>query len=94
MYGKFSGSDLFAELIQANEAEYVDSENLRNAAKISDDIYLMKKVQCPAVLIECGFMSNPDELVKLKSSDYQMKLAAAFAASYIQFISGTENYYG
>lgn len=94
LYGKFSGSDLFAELIQANEAEYIDNENMRNAAKISDDIYLMKKVQCPAVLIECGFMSNPDELIKLKSSDYQMKLAAVFAASYIQFISGTENYYG
>ena len=94
LYGKFSGSDLLAELIQANESEYVDQNNMRNAAKISDDIYLMKKVQCPAVLVECGFMSNPEELIKLKSSNYQTKLAAVFVASYLQFLSETENYYG
>ena len=86
LYGKFQGSNLFAELIQNGSEQYIDPENTRNAAGISDDIYLMKKVECPAVLIECGFLSNQDELKKLKSSEYQTKLAAVFAASYIQFI--------
>lgn len=86
LYGKFQGSSFFAELIQHGAEQYIDPENTRNAAIISDDIYLMKKVECPAVLIECGFLSNQDELKKLKSSEYQTKLAAVFAASYIQFI--------
>lgn len=94
LFGKVDGSALFAELIQKNIAENVDQENRRNAAKISDDIYLMKKAQCPAVLVECGFMSNPDELKKLKSPEYQTKLAAVFVAAYIQFLSETEDYYG
>ena len=85
LYGKFNGSELFAELIYLNAAQYIDPKNTRNSTGISDDIYLMKKAECPAVLIECGFLSNQEELKKLKSQEYQTKLAAVFAASYIQF---------
>ncbi|MBR6654433.1 MAG: N-acetylmuramoyl-L-alanine amidase [Oscillospiraceae bacterium] len=94
LYGKADGSKELAELIQNNISLNIDADNNRGAAKISDDIYLMKKADCPAVLVECGFMSNPAELEMLKTEEYQTKLAAVFIASYTQFISETGNYYG
>ena len=94
LYGKAEGSQALAELIQSNITLSIDADNTRAAAKISDDIYLMKKAECPAVLVECGFMSNPTELELLKTEEYQAKLAAVFVASYTQFISETGNYYG
>jgi len=94
LYGKVEGSAELAELIQGNFAFYIDEDNKRSAARISDDIYLMKKAECPAVLVECGFMSNPEELARLRTPEYQKMLAAVFVASYTQFISETENYYG
>lgn len=94
LYGKVEGSQALAELIQSNITLSIDADNTRAAAKISDDIYLMKKAECPAVLVECGFMSNPTELELLKTEEYQAKLAAVFVASYIQFISETGNSYG
>ncbi len=94
LYGKVEGSQALAELIQSNITLSIDADNTRAAAKISDDIYLMKKAECPAVLVECGFMSNPTELELLKTEEYQTKLAAVFVASYTQFISETGNSYG
>ena len=44
-------------------------------------------VGCPAVLIECGFMSNPAELELLKSSDYRSRLAFWIAAGIHGFLS-------
>ena len=94
LYGNADGSQVLAELIQDNISMNIDADNNRGAAKISDDIYLMKKADCPAVLVECGFISNPTELEMLKTEEYQTKLAAVFVASYTQFISETGNSYG
>ena len=40
----------------------------------------MNHVTCPAVLVECGFLSNAAETEQLKDPAYQTKLAAAIAA--------------
>lgn len=40
----------------------------------------MKHADCPAVLVECGFLSNPEETVLLQQPDYQLHMAAAIAA--------------
>ncbi len=45
----------------------------------------MVAVQCPAVLVECGFLSNASECAKLKDADYQAKLATVIIASYLQY---------
>lgn len=42
-------------------------------------VYLMKNSPVPAVLIECGFISNPDEEKKLNDEEYQAKIAWAIA---------------
>ena len=45
----------------------------------------MKNISCPAVLVECGFLSNESECTKLKDGGYQTKLAAVIIASYLQY---------
>ena len=44
----------------------------------------MKNVSCRAVLVECGFLSNPEEEKLLQEKAYQMKLAMVLGASYLQ----------
>ncbi|MGI6497680.1 MAG: N-acetylmuramoyl-L-alanine amidase [Oscillospiraceae bacterium] len=59
----------------------LNPKNKRQAAKIPDSIYLMKHCTRPAILIECGFLSNAKEESQLLQDTYQTKIAAALAAS-------------
>lgn len=52
----------------------------RRLAKRSTGIYLMEHISCPGVLIECGFLSNPDEEALLKNSTYQQKICCVVAS--------------
>lgn len=87
-YGAVSGSETLAAAIQANLTAQLAPENRRLASRISDDVYLMKNASCRAVLVECGFLSNPGELDKLKSEDYRLQLAAVIFGSYLQYTRG------
>ena len=66
-------------------------ENRRVPSPAPDSIYLLKHISCPAILVECGFLSNPAELVRLKSSDYQTGIAAVLLAGYSQFLLSTND---
>ena len=44
----------------------------------------MKNVTAPAILIECGFLSNESETALLKSGDYQQRLAVVIASGLLQ----------
>lgn len=50
------------------------------AKSIPDTIYLMKNVTCPAILVECGFLSNAEETRKLQTSEHQKSLTITIAA--------------
>ena len=63
----------------------VNAGNEKNARAIDSTIYLMKNVRCPAILIECGFLSNPAETQLLLTDEYQVKLAACIAAGLLQY---------
>ena len=63
----------------------VNVGNEKNAKAIDSTIYLMKNVRCPAILIECGFLSNPAETQLLLTDEYQVKLAACIAAGLLQY---------
>ena len=49
------------------------------------DVFLFKAVTCPIAIIECGFLSNPEEASLLQSSEYQQKLANAIFEGITQF---------
>lgn len=57
--------------------------------KQAEGIYLMRKIQCPGVLIECGFLSNPAEAINLRTAEYQKRLCSIIAAALIQHADST-----
>lgn len=85
LYAKTDGSQELGELTHANLIEGLDRENRRVAAPISDTIYLMKSISCPAVLVECGFLTNAAEAEKLSSDGYKTKLAVILLSSFMQY---------
>jgi len=83
-YNGAAGGQEMADLIQQalNDAVNVSA---KESKRISDSIYLMKHAECPAVLVECGFLSNREETTLLQQPEYQVRLAAAIAAGYLQY---------
>lgn len=91
LYGRAQGSSELGQLAHDLLIETLDPENRRVVEPISEKIYLMRKVRCPAILVECGFMSNPQESGLLADGGYQTKLAMVLLASYLSYIRSTEN---
>ena len=81
--GAASGPRL-GETVQAALNGAVNAGNGKNAKTIDGTIYLMKNVQCPAILVECGFLSNRTETGQLLTGGYQLKLAVCIAAGFLQ----------
>ena len=79
-YAGTSGSQALAERLQAVFDMEIDPANHRQA-KQSETVYLLSRIHCPGVLVECGFLSNPEEERLLQTADYQKTIAAAGAAA-------------
>lgn len=82
------GSETIAKKLQTAFCTILNSGSRRQEKKGSG-IYLMEHITCPGVLIECGFLSNPEEERKLRSDDYQKKIAALIACTVSQYQSNT-----
>ena len=85
-YAKTEGSKQLAERIQDSIRSALSPDNHR-IAKRSESVYLMENVLCPAVLVECGFLSNPGEEAKLRDPTYQKELCSMFACVFSQYLS-------
>ena len=85
--GNVQGKPL-AEQIQQCLIDGCDPLNHRKAKQADSAIYLMKKLDCPAVIIECGFLSNPAEAARLRDEAYHKQLAAAVICGYLRSQSG------
>lgn len=77
------GSEELAESIQAALNAAVNAGNEKSKKRMGEGVYLMKHASCPAVLIECGFLSNAEETLALREESYQRKLAVTIAAGYL-----------
>lgn len=82
-YAPTQGSQALAEHVQASIKAALQPDNERSAKQIPDSVYIMNHVSCPAALIECGFLTNPEEEALLRDGDYQRKLAAVVAAAWL-----------
>lgn len=85
-YAPTQNSDRFAKKMQSDLIACLDPGSNRKSKK-ADHVYFMQHIKCPGVLIECGFISNPKEEGKLRSTEYQKKLSAVIAASCSQFLN-------
>ncbi len=68
-------SDELAQSIQDNIIKLLQNDNERVIKKAEKTIFLLKNAQIPAVIVECGFLSNAEELKLLKNEEYQAKMA-------------------
>jgi len=85
----YSGSDsgkVLGTMIQNRLKKEIDDGNHR-VAKANKDYYLLKKAACPAVIVECGFLSNPTEAALLVMQEYQEKLAFAVHLGIMEYIN-------
>ena len=64
-----------ADLIQQTTKEILQPDNDRKTKKATSSIYLLDRLTCPAVLVECGFLSNLTEAEKLSNDEYRQQVA-------------------
>ena len=74
---KTTESKLLAQSIHQTVKELLQSDNHREIKPATRDTYLLYNAPIPAVIVECGFLSNPAELALLKTEEYQKKMAFA-----------------
>lgn len=84
-YKNGQGSKTFAKELQNNLNKYLAPNSNRNI-KLASGIYLLDKINCDSVLIECGFISNPSDDAKLNDEGYQKNLCVVIATTCSGFI--------
>jgi N-acetylmuramoyl-L-alanine amidase len=73
-----------ADLLRRNNRAYLQPENNREI-KRGKDIYVLENTKNIAILVECGFLSHPEEAYLLTQDDYQNKLAKIIFATVAEF---------
>lgn len=74
-----------AAYIVQQELKMLDSENERQI-KADHSFYMLKKTKSPIIIVECGFLSNPEEAEKLVMEEYQEKLSVTICNGIIKWL--------
>ena len=82
-----AASQPLAETVQLYVKDYLQPENNRQIKKSGSQIYLMKKITTPAILIECGFLSNYEEAELLADTGYRHMLACIIYCAVDNYIT-------
>lgn len=80
-------SQILAQSIQDAVVNALQKDNKRQIKECGTSVYLMYNAVKPAVLVECGFLSNYDEAQRLKSPEYQKKIAFCIAMGIQNYLS-------
>ena len=89
-WNRQEGAEALARTLQAGLNPVVNTHRAKEPKPIPDSIYLMNHVDAPAVLVECGFLSNREEAARLQQEDYQKTLATVIAAGYLRWMAGED----
>lgn len=76
---------ILAETIQEQIKTELQDDN-RRAAKSNNTYYMLKKTTCPIVIVECGFLSNPEEATLLTTKSYQKKMAKGICNGILSYV--------
>ena len=85
----YTGGDVsrqWGEGTQVLLRQVLDPDNDRAAKAVPDNVYLFSHISCPAILVECGFLSNGKEASLLMTDVYQRKISLVLAAAYLREI--------
>jgi len=85
LYASGSESKFLGELTHNMLLESLQPENRRVAEPAPEKLYITSNAKCPAILIECGFMSNYSDLEKLSDENYQTCISSVLICSYLQY---------
>lgn len=80
-------SKALAESLQNNLNHAIQKENKRVAMKL-ENVYIVKHVEIPLSIVECGFLSNPEEEKQLQTNEYQDRLAWGIYTGIINYFQG------
>ena len=78
-----------AELIRTENAATLQPQNHRACKEATSAINLLHNAKCPAVLVECGFLSNPDEAALFETHEYRQKVAFMLFCSITEFLKNS-----
>jgi N-acetylmuramoyl-L-alanine amidase len=84
-YSKSEESAVLADKIQKAIVALIQPENTRVNKQATSSTYLLYNATIPAVLVECGFLSNEAELALLKQTDYQKKMAFSIYCGILEY---------
>lgn len=80
-------SKILGEYIQKSVVKLLQPENQRVNKRATSSTYLLYNADIPAVLVECGFLSNTAELKRLKDEEYQRKMAFCIFCGILEYYS-------
>ena len=94
---KIKGAQVFYHTItpEAEDVASIVQEQLRTVdptntrqIKENDTYYMLKNCQVPTIIVECGFLTNPEEAAKLTQEEYQDQIAQAICEGVVKWMSG------
>lgn len=80
-----SNSKILAEAVRKSVKESLQKDNERETKQADKSIFLLDNATVPAVIVECGFLSNDNEREKLKTEEYQNKMAYAICLGFLEY---------
>lgn len=92
-YADSESSKILAEKIQVHLNTFVGDHRgapRNRESKASDTYYVLKRTSMPAVIVECGFMSNAKDLKLLQDEDFQERIAWAVYMGVIDYFKETD----
>lgn len=90
IYAPEENSRRLGTVTHANLLRSLYTDSRRVAEPGTGKLYILSHLKCPAILVECGFLSNAADLANLKRPEFQVSLAAVLMASYLQYLVNTE----
>ncbi len=83
-------SEALAEAVKESVFAYLQPENKRETKRAGTSIYILNRIKRPAILIECGFLSNPEECAALNDVEYKGRLALTLATAVAEYVSAVK----
>ncbi len=81
-------SRVLAQCIQSAVVSGLQPDNTRQIKASGDSIYLLYRAERPSVMVECGFLSNPEESKKLADGEYRQFVAQFVAEGIMNYLGG------
>ena len=87
-YNQEGDAENIARLLQQAMVTSLNPGSNRQC-KPADGIYLMQHSKRPGILVECGFLSNPEEERKLREGEYQKHICCVIASTMANVVNRT-----